>query len=211
MSHQLAAAEPQSIVDFGAGGGKNGYLAREVLGRKARLIAVEGCEGNTQKLREDGIYDEVHGCLLQDWLRQDSNSYDLAIFGDVLEHLTPKDIHWVIGQCMKRFRHIIVVIPLYDIFQDAVYENPLEVHRAYVTESFFNSYPVTEKHIVEGVDYVIMNVLIVTSDQRRTPPYRRAAKSLFHVAMLILQPLGLARPTVDFIKRHFLRYKGILR
>src|SRR5688572_8483075 len=90
VQQQLRLCHPAQIVDFGAGGGKNGRLARSVLGMNCTLIAVEGFERTAQMLREGSVYDRVDTALLQQWIDSNSGSYSLALFGDVIEHLTPR-------------------------------------------------------------------------------------------------------------------------
>jgi len=209
LQYQIAQMRPQQIVDFGAGGGKNGRIARELLGNSVRLIAVEGFESAAQSLRESGLYDEVCHDLLQRWVEKDAGTYDLAIFGDVLEHLTPSEIHMVVQQSLTKFKRIIIVCPLHDIFQEDCYGNSLEVHRAYITANFFDRYHPTEKHVVQGREWTIINVAINLKPQ--VPLYKRISWGAFHASMVALQPIGLARPFVNFLKRNFLRYKWLLR
>ena len=211
LKHQLEELQPLQVVDFGAGGGKNGRIARRILQDSVKLIAVEGSEITTKMLSDEGPYDEVYNALIQDWVFKDSNIYDLAIFGDVLEHLKPKDIHTVIRQCLNKFKHIIVICPLHDIFQDDFYGNPLEVHQTYITSKFFDRYNCIEKHIVKGGKWTIMNVHILPVCESAEPIWRKLSWFIFHRAMLVLQPLGMARPFVKFLKRYFLKYKKLLR
>jgi hypothetical protein len=209
LRRQIEQMRPQHIVDFGAGGGKNGRIARELLGNDVKLIAVEGFESAAISLRECGPYDEVCHDLLQHWTENSTGTYDLAIFGDVLEHLTPKEIHIVVQRCLLKFSRIIIVCPLHDIFQESCYGNPLEVHRAYITDAFFDCYCPIEKHLVRGPECTIMNAAI--DPLPHIPLYRRASLAVFHVSMIALQPLGLARPFVNLLKRNFLRHKWMLR
>jgi hypothetical protein len=211
LRHQIAQLEPRSIVDFGAGAGKNGRIAREILGNAVRLVAVEGFEPTARMLEAGGPYDEVRHILIEDWIARDPDGrYDLAIFGDVLEHLAPSEIRRVMKICLRRFATIIVVIPLHNIYQDEAYGNRLEIHRAYITSGFFDRYRPVEKHIVRGDGWTIMNVC-VHADIGSPRLHRRAAECVFHVTMIVLQPLGLARPLVTFIKKHFLKYKWVLK
>jgi len=210
LERQLKQIQPRSIVDFGAGGGKNGRIAKEVLAENVRLIAVEGFEKTAQMLSSESLYDEVHHTLIQSWVFEDSSHYDLAIFGDVLEHLRPTEIHRVLRACLGRFKHIVVICPLYEIFQEDVYGNPLEVHQTYITSSFFDRYKPTEKHTIKGENWTIMNVYIF-SQYRPEPLYRRASWLVFHSLMVVLQPFGLARPLVDMLKRYLLKYKRLIR
>ena len=54
------------MVDFGAGGGKNCRLVREVMGTQCRVTAVEGYEPTVQTLIEQGDYDTVRHSLIPD-------------------------------------------------------------------------------------------------------------------------------------------------
>jgi Methyltransferase domain len=211
LKHQLEELQPLQIVDFGAGGGKNGRIARKIVGDRCSLIAVEGSEKTAQMLSAEGPYDKVHCALIQQWVFEDAGKYDVAIFGDVLEHLKPGEIHKVIGQCLARFNHIIVVCPLHDIFQDDAYGNELEVHRTYITSGFFDRYNCVEKHIMKGKEWSIMNVRILPARAQAEPVWRKVSWSVFHRTMLVLQPLGLARPLVNVLKRYALKYKWLIR
>ena len=134
----------------------------------------------------------------------------MAIVGNVLEHLKPKEIHAFLGQCIKKFKQIIVVCPLYDIFQDDVYGNPLEIHQTYVTETFFDRYNIKEKHIIKTDEWTMMSLRIESACESQ-PIWRRLSWFVFHRTMLILQPLGLAKPFVRILKRYALKYKWLLR
>jgi hypothetical protein len=210
VRRQIDRLQPKTVVDFGAGAGKNGRIVRETLGHEVRVTAIEGFERTAQMLTVDGPYDEVRQMLIEDWIGTDSGEYDLAIFGDVLEHLTPRQIHTTLRACATRFKAIIVVSPLHDIFQESWYGNPLEVHRSYITSDFFDRYGPAEKHVVVGREWTIMNVLIGPGSQV-APWYRRWSRSLFHALMRSLQPIGLARPFVNLLKRYLKRYGWLLR
>jgi hypothetical protein len=209
LKYQLETLKPSTIVDFGAGGGKNGIIARQILSNKVKITAVEGFEITSQMLSREKWYDNVCCSLIQEWIYRDKKSYDLAIFGDVLEHLNPKEIHATIRRCLKKFKSIIIICPLYDIFQDEIYGNPLEVHAAYLTEGFFKNYNIIEKHVIRGMDYTIMNILIRSDNSE--PLYRKISWNVFHFTMLLLQPLGCSRKFVNLLKRYGKKIRWLLR
>ena len=211
FKNQLEKIKPQQIVDFGAGGGKNGKIARQIYAKDTYLVAVEGCENTASNLTKQSTYDKVCHSLIQEWDGfQELTKYDLAIFGDVLEHLKPKEIHMVIKLCIKKFKNIIIICPLYEIFQEESYENPLEIHQTYVTSTFFDRYKPIEKHIVVGEEYTIMN-LYIKPTSNSIPLYRNMSWLVFHNTMLVLQPIGLARPFVNLLKRYAMKFKFLLR
>src|SRR5688572_29064891 len=177
--NQIRKLAPHSIVDFGAGGGKYGRLIRKALGKSPKIIGVDGYQPAVDALREGGVYDGASCKLLENWLDDTSDRHSLAIFGDVIEHLTPRQIHRVMRSAMQRFDHIIIVVPLHDIFQDDSYGNELEIHRAYITHDFFDRYKPVEKHIVQGDEYTMMNVLVSTGLVQKSA-LRRWAWRAFH-------------------------------
>ena len=73
-------------------------------------------------------------------------SYDLIIFGDVIEHMTVDKAQRVLGYARNRCKDMIIGVPwLYP--QGELYGNPYEVHlQADLTEELFNErYPGYEK------------------------------------------------------------------
>ena len=211
LKNQLERIKPRQIVDFGAGGGKNGLIARHIFDNDVHLIAVEGFENTVSVLTAQNTYNKVYHSLIQEWIGfQETSQFDLAIFGDVLEHLKHKEIHMVLKLCIKKFRNIIIVCPLYDIFQEEAYGNPLETHQTYITNTFFDHYRPVEKHIVIGEEFTLMN-LYIKPTSNSIPLYRKLSWLIFHNIILLLQPIGLARPFVNFLKRYAMKFKYLLR
>ncbi len=159
---QIRAIRPHSVVDFGAGRGKMGSLCRELHGENVQLTAIEGCTQTVALLQRSKIYDHVHEGLLQDWIDGNTQRFDLAIFGDVLEHLTRKQSIHALNTMLQYASNIIVNIPLRNLHQDGHDENPLEAHRAYFTERCFDSrFVVREKHVASpSLGYTKMNIWI---------------------------------------------------
>ena len=199
LQRQLLTIRPQRIVDFGAGAGKNGQIIKQMLGDSVHTIAIDGFQPTVEMLQASGIYSEVRHILIQDWLESNTEHYDLAIFGDVLEHLSVWEIRKVLMKCLKQFDYIIAVVPLCHIFQDEIDGNKLEIHKSYITESFFNRYFPEEKHIKVGDRFTIMNVKI-HSNTKKAFTLRQAALGILHCSIPFLQPIGLARPFASFMR-----------
>jgi hypothetical protein len=159
VRQQIARVQPRTVVDFGAGLGKMGELCREVLGPEPHLTAVEGCAKTITPLREKGIYDRIDVAFLQDWIRANSARFDLAIFGDVLEHLTRREALRSLDRMLLFAHNVIVTVPLRNLHQDGNEVNPLEEHKAYFTERCFDRrYLIREKHLVTpDPGYVVLN------------------------------------------------------
>jgi len=211
LKQQVQDIQPAKVVDFGAGRGKNCIIVREIMGAECFIRAIEGYKKAADFLIEKKVCDKVDALLLEDWIDRNREHYDLAIFGDVLEHLPANVIRRVLSRALLYFKYIIITVPLYDIFQDDSYNNLLEIHRAYITPNFFDKFYPKEKHIIKGDGYTIMNILILSDWQQRTPLRKKIANYIFHCIILLLQPIGLARPFVTFLKKYFIKYKSILR
>ncbi len=166
---QIRAIGPKSVVDFGAGRGKMGMLCRDLAGSDVELTAVEGCPQTVALLERVNIYNNVKEGLLQDWIDDNTQQYDLAIFGDVLEHLTRKQSLHALSTMLQYASNIIVNIPLRNLHQDGHDDNPLEAHLAYFTEHCFDRrFIVREKHVASpSLGYTKMNIWITGKKQFR--------------------------------------------
>lgn len=211
--HQVRTINPGSVVDFGAGGGKMGKLVRDAAGTYCHITAIEGFKDAAEMLSTCGIYNEVHHCLIQDYIAKLNKKCDVAIFGDVLEHLPPSDIRTIMRFCLQKFDHILINVPLHDIFQDPEYPNQLEIHQSYITERFFDRYRPCEKHIISsekhGKNWTMMNVH-VQSHLDAPSSYQRVVSTLLHYSIVTVQPFGFGRPLVDLLRNHSESFRSIL-
>ncbi len=214
LIQQIRAISPETIVDFGAGAGKIAQITKNALHNGYRIIAVEGCPRTAAMLEEAGCYDVVYNDLIHEWLESNTSSYHLAIFGDVLEHLKPKEIHGVLSKCITVFDHILINVPLHDLSQTGeMFNNPLEEHRTYITIHYFDQYRPTEIHIVSGMGYSyvdygpgwsIMNVHIVCRGLKEQSRVQSSCYWLFHKTLKLLQPLSLSRSVSNVVHKHIL-------
>ena len=161
---QYIRIKPQSVVDFGAGKGKHGRILRDLF-PDIRIEAVEVFEPNT--IGSEGIYDTTHLQNIVDFCETNKRFYDLAIFGDVLEHLPKEQIYYTMYFANRYFKHVVINVPLRNTDQGVVDGNVYERHLSYITESDFDIYNVIEKHIIGHPsikNYFKMNILIENID-----------------------------------------------
>jgi trans-aconitate methyltransferase len=168
LKHQLETVRPKRVVDFGAGAGRLGRLCREVLKGEVHLTAVEGFPATVARLRENGPYDQVDQALLQEWTAKNRATFDLAMFGDVLEHVTRNEAFQALDAALTFAPNVLVNIPLRNLLQDEVGGNILEEHRAYFTERCFDRrYVFREKHVVmPDPGYEMLNGWIIGRRRR---------------------------------------------
>ena len=114
---RLMFPKESTILDVGACDGKWHHLLPEY----ENMDAVEVYEPNMQNLtgyRQAFLADIRH--FKYEW-------YDLIIFGDILEHMTPMKARDVLKYAKPRCKDLIIAVPfLYK--QGAEYGNPYEVH-----------------------------------------------------------------------------------
>lgn len=105
------------ILDVGAGDGK----WRRLLPEYPYMEAAEAYMPNADRLTG---YSRVHRAEIQ---YMEYLWYDLIIFGDVIEHMTPQDAQAVLGYAWPRCRDLIVAVP-FRYEQGALDGNPYERH-----------------------------------------------------------------------------------
>lgn len=104
--------EPSHIIDIGAGGGKYAKLVQRAgLLSKPHIIAVEPVDAAAQRLRDAGLYDEVHVADTEILFRNPRTSTDLLVMGDVLEHLRASEGLDLLQYMTYRSAYILLLVP----------------------------------------------------------------------------------------------------
>ena len=106
-----------SILDVGACDG----LWRRLLPDYPNMDAVEAYAPHMAELAN------YRKAFLADIRGFEYAYYDLIIFGDIIEHLTPDEARAVLEYARPRCRDLIIAVP-YQYEQGAIYGNPYEVH-----------------------------------------------------------------------------------
>lgn len=124
-----------TILDVGACDGKWKYLLQEYK----RMDAVEAYEPNYRNLQNLHIYRHVFHADARTFQYP---RYDLVIFGDIVEHMTPEEAKKMLDYAKPRCRDMIIAVPFHYI-QGAEYGNPYEVHMQddLTAELFEERYP----------------------------------------------------------------------
>lgn len=115
---------PQSVLDVGAGAGKYGKLLKSI-DRRIAVTAVEAWSPYVTEFNLQRIYDEV---LVTDVRQLDEFSYDLVIFGDVLEHMSEEDALKLWEKVSQQAKYAIIAIPIIHYPQGATDGNPFQEH-----------------------------------------------------------------------------------
>lgn len=119
-----------TVLDIGAGNGTYIHLLkikRKTLAH-ATWIAIEAWE---PYVSEYELKTKYHKVIIQDvrtinW--QDIGPIDLAILGDVLEHMTKEEAKTLINELFKFTKYAVISIPIVYSPQGEEFGNPFEVH-----------------------------------------------------------------------------------
>lgn len=149
---------PASVVDFGCGLGKYGLMCRELFDERVVIDGVDKFGKTCIWLSSETTYNRIFN---EDILTFDGDPADLAIFGDVIEHLDEVEWIYLFKKLIteKKYKYVIVVVPLGDVEQGVMGDNEAEVHKSIIEEGFADylvelGYNLREKHlmIADGPD-----------------------------------------------------------
>jgi len=134
----ITLAQPNKVLDIGAGFGKYGFLTREFLelwdGRETIdnwQRTIEGVEAFENYLTpvHDYIYDKIHKGTIQETLPSLGDDYDMIMMIDVFEHFDYDEGVQILKDCLKKSKYILMSIPRDIGDQGEAFENPLEEHK----------------------------------------------------------------------------------
>ena len=111
IRHILEITQPQKVLDVGAGQGKYGKLIRQFDLASTRVTAVECDPALQASLLAEGGYADVWPITAQQLLDRPSETYDMVIMGDVIEHLKHSDGRDLLEFLNYRATFIMIVTP----------------------------------------------------------------------------------------------------
>jgi len=113
------------VLDVGVGMGKWSKLVRETVNT---IHGVEAFEPYVERFKLESLYDKIYIQDIREFEYEEK--YDVAILGDVLEHLEYEDAIKLILKLKAKIPVIFLTIPISDCPQDgALYGNDYETHR----------------------------------------------------------------------------------
>lgn len=150
---------PTTALDVGAGAGKYGTLLREAC-PGCVITAIEIYEPYLERYRLREIYDYVNcGDALQLIETAVDSTYDLVLFGDVLEHFRKSCGVDLLNFFVYRCRYILALFPS-EYVQNSVEGNRAEAHLSTWSESDFAGmrhspvYSIGTSHLVLVAGYL---------------------------------------------------------
>jgi len=122
---KIKEINPSTILDCGAGAGIYSDLVRKNLSQEIIIDAIEIWQPYIDEYGLENKYDNLYKIDLRE---VNNFSYDLVIFGDVLEHMSEDEALLVWDKVSRQSKYAIISIPIIHYHQDAVGGNPYEIH-----------------------------------------------------------------------------------
>lgn len=114
----------KTMVDFGAGAGYYGKLFKRLLPACRR----EAVEAYLPYLEKFNLWRLYHMIYVEDASKMALPDADIAIFGDVVEHMTKEVALDFLWRIEAKYKHVIISIPFGSYPQGAVGGNEYERH-----------------------------------------------------------------------------------
>jgi len=117
------ASKAYRVLDVGAGSGTYSMLYRSYL--PGHWTAYEVWAPYVDRFDLRAKYDWI---VVGNIRFADPGSFDIAFFGDVIEHMTKEDAVTVVQRLLLSSRYIIISIPIWYYPQEESEGNPYEAH-----------------------------------------------------------------------------------
>lgn len=125
MLRMIVERNPRRVVDIGAGEGKWGRLLHDLLPIDALEIWQGYIERHSLTQHYDTVY-RVDARQFDGW-----TNYEVAIMGDVLEHMPKPDANELVATILSQGLTIFLSVPVTDCPQEGEpFGNPYEKHVA---------------------------------------------------------------------------------
>jgi 2-polyprenyl-3-methyl-5-hydroxy-6-metoxy-1,4-benzoquinol methylase len=118
------------VLDIGVGAGTYAKIIKiqKNLAKDAEWVGIEAWTPYIEKFELNNLYDQIINLDVRtvDW--SSMGSFDVAIAGDVLEHMTKDEAVDLVEKVLDHATTMIISIPIWEYPQGAAHGNPFEVH-----------------------------------------------------------------------------------
>lgn len=121
----FAVTQPRTVLDVGAGAGMWVDALRHRAPEPQRWLALEVWEPYVERYGLAEKYDMV---VVDDVRQARLPDVDLAIAGDVLEHISQLDAEILVTRLLHHARHVLISVPVVHYDQGIMEGNPFETH-----------------------------------------------------------------------------------
>ena len=126
----VSTLQVNRVLDVGCGEGTYPKLLKDTY-KILENAEWWGIEAWTKYIEEFNLH-QLYDVVLNDDARKIQwdklPTFDLVIFGDVLEHMTKEESQSLVSSALSKSHYVIISIPIVHSPQDAVDGNPFEIH-----------------------------------------------------------------------------------
>jgi hypothetical protein len=148
MKQMIALCQPEVVLDIGPGAGKYGRMLCDIEMERGRAIHKTCIEIANEKVIQRFNLHSIYNEIINDDAATIVKKYpsltgDLAIAGDVIEHMTKSEGVDLIEYPQYRFKYVFLVIPIDWIsysYEDYDYESHISIWRTIDIERFEGGY-----------------------------------------------------------------------
>lgn len=130
----LCQIKPSTALDIGAGSGTYGKMIRNEFPDIFTLEAVEVWGPYVEQFSLYGIYNQIYVCDVRHIDQGLTTGFDVAIIGDVIEHMPRHEAKAVLNRLISGNKNVIISFPVLHLDQDAYEGNWFEEHIDHWTE-----------------------------------------------------------------------------
>lgn len=117
------------ILDIGVGSGTYAKLLKNNnVCVNTEIIGIEAWKPYLEQFALDSLYTKIINQDVRSIAWKDLGNFDVAIAGDVLEHVTKEEAIDIVEQVLDFSKTLIISIPVVHMPQDAYEGNPFEIH-----------------------------------------------------------------------------------
>ncbi len=121
---KILEINPETILDIGPGQGTYSDLIKDA----PISPIIDGVEVWEPYVEEYNLLSKYNKITIKDVREYDNFSYDLVIFGDILEHMTKEDAIAVWEKASNQAKYAIISLPIIYYPQGHWHGNPYEAH-----------------------------------------------------------------------------------
>lgn len=129
----------KKYLDIGSGAGKYGKMIKKLF-PNAQVIGIEAEKDYIKKYKTEKVYDQMINCRVEDFIKNNpSYTTDIAIMGDLLEHLFKSDGVDLIHYLIYRTKYMVIVFPSKFVMYNWR-GHPTEAHNSVWNEEDFKQF-----------------------------------------------------------------------
>jgi hypothetical protein len=146
----IMSLKPKALLDIGAGFGKYGVLAREYLElwderyehhKSTWRHTIDGIEGDASYITpvHEYVYNHIYVGDATEIVPTLQGPYNLVLMIDVFEHIEREAGKKLVRDLLNISDGILICVPAEYNEQDAIFNNPFEMHRTHWTDDDLSS------------------------------------------------------------------------